>query len=339
MNHEINLSNYKIRTDLAIESLEQESINVDNVKKYDDVSVTYVNVDQNLSKKLNKKIGTYITIEFDDVTDYNNRKKVEKIFSKNLKSLLKKEKINENASCLVIGLGNNKSTPDSLGPKSINDILVTNHLFLYGEVEEGFRKVFAISPGVTGQTGIETSDLIKGIIDVIKPDFVIAIDALASSSITRVNKTIQITNTGIHPGSGIGNKRKEISKETIGLPVIALGVPTVVDAVTIVSDTIHYMYEHVTYTKMNMDKPSTKLAIGTPNLLEKDIQVSDSDKKNIFGAVGNLNENETKQLIEEVLTPIGYNLMVTPKEVDFVIECLSSLIAGGINLALHKKIK
>ena len=305
MNHEINLSNYKIRTDLAIESLEQESINVDNVKKYDDVSVTYVNVDQNLSKKLNKKIGTYITIEFDDVTDYNNRKKVEKIFSKNLKSLLKKEKINENASCLVIGLGNNKSTPDSLGPKSINDILVTNHLFLYGEVEEGFRKVFAISPGVTGQTGIETSDLIKGIIDVIKPDFVIAIDALASSSITRVNKTIQITNTGIHPGSGIGNKRKEISKETIGLPVIALGVPTVVDAVTIVSDTIHYMYEHVTYTKMNMDKPSTKLAIGTPNLLEKDIQVSDSDKKNIFGAVGNLNENETKQLIEEVLTPIG----------------------------------
>ena len=320
MNHEINLSNYKIRTDLAIESLEQESINVDNVKKYDDVSVTYVNVDQNLSKKLNKKIGTYITIEFDDVTDYNNRKKVEKIFSKNLKSLLKKEKINENASCLVIGLGNNKSTPDSLGPKSINDILVTNHLFLYGEVEEGFRKVFAISPGVTGQTGIETSDLIKGIIDVIKPDFVIAIDALASSSITRVNKTIQITNTGIHPGSGIGNKRKEISKETIGLPVIALGVPTVVDAVTIVSDTIHYMYEHVTYTKMNMDKPSTKLAIGTPNLLEKDIQVSDSDKKNIFGAVGNLNENETKQLIEEVLTPIGYNLMVTPKEVDFVIE-------------------
>ena len=339
MNHEINLSNYKIRTDLAIESLEQESINVDNVKKYDDVSVTYVNVDQNLSKKLNKKIGTYITIEFDDVTDYNNRKKVEKIFSKNLKSLLKKEKINENASCLVIGLGNNKSTPDSLGPKSINDILVTNHLFLYGEVEEGFRKVFAISPGVTGQTGIETSDLIKGIIDVIKPDFVIAIDALASSSITRVNKTIQITNTGIHPGSGIGNKRKEISKETIGLPVIALGVPTVVDAVTIVSDTIHYMYEHVTYTKMNMDKPSTKLAIGTPNLLEKDIQVSDSDKKNIFGAVGNLNEIETKQLIEEVLTPIGYNLMVTPKEVDFVIECLSSLIAGGINLALHKKIK
>lgn len=339
MNHEINLSNYKIRTDLAIESLEQESINVDNVKKYDDVSVTYVNVDQNLSKKLNKKIGTYITIEFDDVTDYNNRKKVEKIFSKNLKSLLKKEKINENASCLVIGLGNNKSTPDSLGPKSINDILVTNHLFLYGEVEEGFRKVFAISPGVTGQTGIETSDLIKGIIDVIKPDFVIAIDALASSSITRVNKTIQITNTGIHPGSGIGNKRKEISKETIGLPVVALGVPTVVDAVTIVSDTIHYMYEHVTYTKMNMDKPSTKLAIGTPNLLEKDIQVSDSDKKNIFGAVGNLNEIETKQLIEEVLTPIGYNLMVTPKEVDFVIECLSSLIAGGINLALHKKIK
>lgn len=337
--HEIDLSKYKVRTDLAIESLEQENLSFTDVKKYGDITVTDVFVDQNLSIKLNKKKGTYVTIEFDDVTDHSNKLELEKIFSKCLKKLLKKEKISDEASCLILGLGNINSTPDSLGPKAVQNCLVTNHLFMYGSVEEGFRKVFAITPGVTGQTGIETSDLIKGIIDTVKPDFVIAIDSLASGSITRVNKTIQITNTGIHPGSGIGNHRKEISFETLGIPVIALGVPTVVDAVTIVGDTIHYMYEHITYTKMNMDKPSSKLAVKSPNYLDKDINVLDEDKKNIFGVMGSLNDEEVKQLIMEVLTPIGHNLMVTPKEIDFVIEILASIIGRGINISLHKKIK
>ena len=189
-----------------------------------------------------------------------------------------------------------------------------------------------------GQTGIETSDLIKGIISSIDTDFVIVVDALASQSIERVNKTIQMTDTGIHPGSGIGNKRKEISSDTLKKPVIAIGVPTVVDAVTIVSDTINYMYKHYSYTKDNINKPSNRLITGGVNYLKKDVSVDNNLKQELFGVVGNLNDDEVKQLIFEVLSPIGYNLMVTPKEIDFEIEKLSDIIGNGINRALHDKV-
>jgi spore protease len=211
-------------------------------------------------------------------------------------------------------------------------------LFTLGSVEEGFREVSAISPGVMGQTGIETSDLIKSIVDTVKPNFVIVIDALASQSLERVNRTIQITDTGIHPGSGIGNKRKEISLDVLGIPVIAIGIPTVVDAVTIVSDTINYMYKHFSYTKENMNNPINRLISGGVNYLNKDIKVDEEEKSKLFGIVGNLGDNEVKQLIYEVLSPIGYNLMVTPKEVDFLIEKLSDVIGNGINTALHKQV-
>lgn len=339
MNHEIDLSKYQIHTDLAIDALEQNGEKISNTVNYDGISVTSVYLDKETAKKLNKKQGNYITIQFEDVTDYNNRKLVEKILTQELKKILKTEKINEDSSCLVIGLGNEKSTPDSLGPLVLQNVLITNHLFMYGNPEEGFRKVYGISPGVMGQTGIETSDLISGIIKTVSPDFVIVIDALASQSITRVNKTIQITNTGIHPGSGIGNQRKEISKETTNIPVIALGIPTVVDAVTIVSDTINYMYQHFSYTKENINSPINKLAIGQVNYLKKNIHPSKEDKLQLFGMLGNLTEEETKQLIFEVLTPIGYNLMVTPKEVDFMMDNLGLLISNSINSTLHKKVK
>ena len=340
MNHEIDLSKYKLRTDLAIETIGNENIEgiKTNVENIDDVKVTTFIIDEVGSKKINKSKGHYITIEFNDITDYNNREKIKTIFSDNLRKLLKKCDIKDNEACLIIGLGNDKSTPDSLGPATINNILVTNHLFLYGNVEEGFRKVSAISPGVMGQTGIETVDLVSGIINSIDCDFIIVIDALASQSVERVNKTIQMTDTGIHPGSGIGNKRKEISEKTIGKPVIAVGIPTVVDAVTIVSDTINYMYKHFSYTKDNINKPSNRLTTGNINYLKKDIKVNENLKKELFGMVGSLNEEEVKQLIFEVLTPIGYNLMVTPKEVDFEIESLSNVIGNGINRALHKNV-
>ena len=188
-----------------------------------------------------------------------------------------------------------------------------------------------------GETGMETSDLIKGIVETIKPDFVITVDALASSSIERVNKTIQMTDAGINPGSGVGNKRKEISLDTIGVPVLAIGVPTVVDAASIVSDTINYMYKHFAYTKENYDNPAEKLKMGV-NYLNKNVEILDSDKKNLFGLVGTLSNEEVKSLIYEILTPIGYNLMVTPKEEDFVVEKISEVISGGINKALHKNV-
>lgn len=339
MSNQIDLSKYTLRTDLAIDVISDDLEGIEsNVENFNDIKVTNVLVKEVGSKKINKKIGNYITIEFSDITDYNHSEALKEVFSKKLKCLLEKMKINSSASCLIIGLGNDKSTPDALGPLVINNILVTNHLFLYGDVEKGFRKVSAISPGVMGQTGIETSDLIKGIISSIDTDFVIVVDALASQSIERVNKTIQMTDTGIHPGSGIGNKRKEISSDTLKKPVIAIGVPTVVDAVTIVSDTINYMYKHYSYTKDNINKPSNRLITGGVNYLKKDVSVDNNLKQELFGVIGNLNDDEVKQLIFEVLSPIGYNLMVTPKEIDFEIEKLSDIIGNGINRALHDKV-
>ena len=336
--HRIDLKNYQIRTDLAIEAT--SNINILNKKEYsiDNIKVTNIYLDKESSNIINKKIGNYTTIEFDDITDYKMKEKVKKIFSNELKKMLTKLKISKEASCLVLGLGNISSTPDSLGPQSINNILVTRHLFNLTKVEEGFRNVSAISPGVTGNTGIETSDIILGIIDKIKPDFVIVIDALASQSVERVNKTIQMTDTGIHPGSGIGNNRKVISKETLNIPVIAIGIPTVVDAVTIVSDTINYMQKHFSYMKNNIKKTNKFIPLSQINYLRENIEINKEDKKNLFGMIGNLEDIEIKQLIYEVLIPIGYNLMVTPKEFDFVIDKLSDIIGNGINCALHKNV-
>ncbi len=340
MKHEIDLKNYQIRTDLIVEQVTDEN-NV-STKVYDEngIKITTVEVDKNMSEQINKKVGDYVTIEFDDVTDSHNQEIVKKIFSEQLSEIIKKTKIKDSDKCLIIGLGNDKSTPDSLGPLTIDKVLVTNHLFMYGQVEEGFRSVSAIIPGVTGTTGIETSDLIKSVVDGIKPDFLIMIDALASQALDRVNKTIQISNTGIHPGSGVGNSRKEISKDTTGIPVIAIGIPTVVDAVTVVSDTINYMQKHYAFHKKFIKNPLSKLVSSTQiNYLKKEVDIEKEDKINLLGIVGSLNEMEIKQLILEVLTPIGYNLMVTPKEVDFIVEKLATVLGEGINISLHEKIK
>lgn len=341
MGHNIDLSNYKIRTDLAIEAIDNKKIKGITSKEIieDGIKVTEVMIDEEASRIINKKKGNYITIEFEDVTDYENGKKVEKKFSLELTKLINKLNIDKEASCLIVGLGNSKSTPDSLGPLVINNVLVTNHLFELEEVTDGYRRVSVLVPGVMGQTGLETSEVISSLVDKFKPNFLIAIDALASQSIERVNKTIQMTDTGIHPGSGIGNSRKEISYETLKIPCIAIGVPTVVDAITIVSDTINYMHKHYTYSKLNINNPLNKLMAYSPNYLKEKITLNKKDKETLLGIVGTLEENEVKQLLFEVLTPIGFNLMVTPKEVDFLVEKLSLIIGNGINKALHYNIK
>src|SRR5699024_12575059 len=140
---------------------------------------------------------------------------------------------------LMVGLGNWNVTPDALGTMTIDNVMVRNHLFglEYDTVQEGYRPIGVVSPGVMVVTGMETSDIVLSLVDDFAPDFVIVIEALASRSIERINETIQLTDTGIHPGSGVGNQRKELSEETLGIPVMAIGVPTVVDAVTIASDT------------------------------------------------------------------------------------------------------
>ena len=329
---EKDLKNYKIRTDLAIEEkIENKENIIIKSQIHENIKVTNVKVLKEI-EEINKKPGSYVTIEFEDATDYDNNKKIEKIFIKELKKMVK------NASnILIVGLGNKNCTPDSIGPLVTDNIIVTNHLYELGLLDEGFKRTSIVTPGVKGSTGLETSAIIRGIINVLKPDLVIAIDSLASSSLDHVNKTIQITDAGVAPGSGVGNKREELSIDTLGVPVIGIGTPTVVDAATIVNDTIEYMYKHYAYNKKNYNNPINKLVVN-PNYLKENVEITKEDKSLLLGIVGTLLPGETKELIYEVLSPIGYNLMVTPKEIDFEVKKISELIANGINNALNENV-
>ena len=340
MENKINLSKYNIRTDLIVDIIDNNSNINKETDNYEGVKITRVEVEKDMEEELNKKKGTYITIEFDDVTNYEDREKIGKCFENEIKKLLNKLNIKDDDDCLIIGLGNEKSTPDALGPLSIKNILVTRHLFILNtNHKEGIRCVSAVIPDVMGNTGIETSDIIKSIANTIKPKFIITIDALASSSINRLNKTIQMTDTGIHPGSGIGNSRKEINKDTIGVPVIAIGVPTVVESSIIVNDTIKYLLKHISYIKNNFSKSKlTYTKFG--NYLDKikNSDLSQEEKKEILGMIGELSEEDKLSLINEVLTSINYNLMVTNTEIDYLILKLSEIIANSLNNALHRQI-
>ena len=340
MENKINLSKYNIRTDLIVDIIDNNSNINKETDNYEGVKITRVEVEKDMEEELNKKKGTYITIEFDDVTNYEDREKIGKCFENEIKKLLNKLNIKDDDDCLIIGLGNEKSTPDALGPLSIKNILVTRHLFILNtNHKDGLRSVSAIIPDVMGNTGIETSDIIKSIVNTIKPKFIITIDALASSSINRLNKTIQMTDTGIHPGSGIGNSRKEINKDTIGVPVIAIGVPTVVESSIIVNDTIKYLLKHISYIKNNFSKSKltyTKFGNYLDKIKNSDLSID--EKKEILGMIGELSEEDKLSLINEVLTSINYNLMVTNTEIDYLILKLSEIIANSLNNALHRQI-
>jgi len=358
----LDLSKYAVRTDLAIEAHEiaieerlqqkrETSAPMEGViihdREIDGVKLSYVEVTEEGAKSIGKKPGTYITIEAQGIREQDTelQKKVEEIFAKEFHSFLRKLNIRQEASCLVVGLGNDHVTPDALGPLTVENLLITRHLFqLQPEsVEEGFRPVSAIAPGVMGTTGIETSDIIRGVVEKTTPDFVVVIDALAARSIERVNATIQISDTGIHPGSGVGNKRKELSKETLGIPVIAIGVPTVVDAVSITSDTIDFLLKHFGREMKEEKRPSNSLApsgwsFGRRKQLTEEDMPAPAERSTFLGMLGTLRDEEKRALIHEVLTPLGHNLMVTPKEVDVFIEDMANLLASGLNAALHGQI-
>lgn len=339
MKGEKDLKNYRIRTDLVIDILD-DALTDDNIKidkrNINDIEVLDVEI-LNANNKLNKKMGKYITISFEDVTDKDNKDKLEKVLTEELKDILNYLKIATDNKCLVIGLGNRNSTPDSLGPKVIDSILVTKYLYDIDNisVDKRYRNVSAFSPGVTGVTGIESSDIILGIVEKTHPDFLIIIDALASSSIDRVNKTIQISTSGISPGSGVYNNRGELSKETLGIPVISIGIPTVIEAFVLVSDTIKYLFKNFSYNKENYSTNKLK-PINLRDYTDYPDNLSLEEKKQLLGEIGLLSEDDVKELIFEVLTPIGYNMMITPKEIDFVMEKTSLMLADAINKALHQ---
>ena len=245
---------FNFRTDLATErrdlyrkanSIENEIDGIESEKEEinENIIVERVKItNEEGQKAIGKPIGNYITIDIKKlkIAQDEDIEKSAETLSNELTKILDSH-IDKQGEILVVGLGNIYVTPDSLGPKVVNDIEVTRHIINYlpQYVEEGTRMVSAISPGVLGTTGIETVEILKGIVDNIHPKLVIVIDALASRSIERISSTVQLSDTGIVPGAGVGNKRSEISKETLGIPVIAIGIPTVVETAVLVNDCLN----------------------------------------------------------------------------------------------------
>ncbi len=239
---------FEIRTDLAVETSEKRpdgkeisGLLVEKEKRGEDITITKVRIEtQKAAKTMGKPRGTYISIEADQMMeeDSDYHREISEIFSEQLKNFLPKQY--QKKKILVIGLGNREVTPDALGPKVIDQLFITRHLLEeFGKYMVELEECCSISgivPGVMAQTGMETVEILQGVVTQTKPDIVIAVDALAARSIKRLNRTIQITDTGIIPGSGVGNYRNAITREHLGIPVIAVGIPTVVDAATIVAD-------------------------------------------------------------------------------------------------------
>lgn len=315
-----------IRTDLALEGNElfqeqqlkeqkQENrmppgVEVENAGS-EDIKITRVKVvSEEGEKAIGKPMGNYITLEVPGLR-YHQQELYENTCKELAKELTKIIKLEEHDTVLVIGLGNWNVTPDALGPKVVSSLMVTRHLLEYvpEEVDEGVRPVCAIAPGVLGITGMETGEIVKSIAEKIKPKLVIAIDALASRRMDRVSTTIQICDTGIAPGAGVGNKRMELNKDTLGIPVIGIGIPTVVDAATMANDTIDMVID---------------------NLIKEAGQGTD-----FYNMLKGLDRQLKQELIEETLSPQIGNFFVTLKEVDDIIERMSKAIANGLNIALH----
>lgn len=251
------MGNFQVRTDLALEARESISegdselrgVRVEEYyKEQEDVRVTKVMIDtKNAAKAMGKPIGVYVTMEAPAMVepDDDYHREISECLAQELLNLLPEAK--EEKSVLVVGLGNREVTADSLGPQAVDNLYITRHILReYGKAAyncEKMNMVSALEPGVMAKTGMETAEIVKGVVEETSPDVLIVIDALAARSIRRLNRTIQITNTGIQPGSGVGNHRNALTQESLGVPVIAIGIPTVVDAATIVNDAMEKLLE------------------------------------------------------------------------------------------------
>ncbi len=309
------------RTDLALErrDIYRKANNIAN--EVDGLETQEENVGENImvtrvkvlnekgEQAIGKKKGNYITIDIKNIkiAGEEDIQNASEAVTKELKTLIA-SLVGEKDDILVVGLGNLYVTPDALGPKVIQDIDITRHLLTYmpDVLDKDTRPVSAVSPGVLGTTGIETLEILKGIVDNIHPKLLLVIDALASRSIERISSTVQIADTGIIPGAGVGNKRKELTIETLGVPVIAIGVPTVVEAATIAADSLDLLIQ----------------------------KLQQEAKSNDF--LNQLQEEDKYEMIKQVLAPEDYNFIVTPKEIDGLIENMSSVVARGINFATQK---
>lgn len=309
---------YNFRTDLAVErtnlyrkanKLEEiDGIETEDKEVSKNIKVSRVKItNENGEQAIGKKKGVYVTIDLKDlkVADEDEIQNASDTLANELKAIIQNH-VQSKDDIMVVGLGNLYVTPDSLGPKVINEIDVTRHIIKYlpQYIDENARPVTAISPGVLGTTGIETYEILKGIVDNVKPKLLIVIDALASRSIERISSTIQISDTGIVPGAGVGNTRAEISENTLGIPVIALGIPTVVESAVLVNDCLDLLIE----------------------------KMQNEAKSNVY--LNGLKEQDNYETIKDALNPQNYNMIVTPKEIDDLIENMKDVVARGINMSL-----
>lgn len=276
----------------------------------DECRVTRVRVGSpEAARQLGKPPGLYVTIEAPGLLKRSRpvQEEVAHTFVREFHNLCP---LDDQGEVFVAGLGNWQATPDSLGPRVVGQLLITRHLkdFVPPELRGGLRPVAGVAPGVMGLTGIETGEIILAITERIRPSVVVCIDALAARSAERILTTIQLANTGIHPGSGVGNKRVGITEESLGVPVIAIGVPTVVHASTIAYETIELLVDRF------------------------------RGRAEFYDIVEEMDREEKRELINEVLTPALGDLMVTPKEIDMLILEMSKVLAGALNAALHPKV-
>ncbi|EOS24305.1 GPR endopeptidase [Lachnospiraceae bacterium 3-1] len=314
------MNQFQVRTDLALETrekFEEDNVEIKGVRveeeyrEKSEIKITTMVIEtENGAKAMGKPKGTYITLEAVnmDCQDEDYHREISLELAKIIKKLLPKKE--NTLSVLVAGLGNREVTPDALGPRVVDNMLMTRHVLKefgkYAFGEEEVNEVSGIVPGVMAQTGMESQEIIRGVVDETKPDVMIAIDALAARSTRRLSRTIQITDTGINPGSGVGNHRHGLSKQTIGIPVIAIGVPTVVDAATIVNDTMHTLIQA-------MEENCHLQALST--------------------GLNALNDMEKYELIRELLSPQLNTMFVTPKDIDESVKRLSYTLSEGLNIA------
>lgn len=325
------LRNYSVRTDLALE--EKERFESDNVEipgvvleeDYDEereMRITRVVIEtENGARTMGKPAGTYLTLETPNLAlpDDDTHMEIASELSRHIRELIDKniEKGREknegkqagDLSVLVVGLGNREVTPDALGPYVADHLAVNRHIVKeYGKYAMGMERanmISAIVPGVMGQTGMESSEIVRGIVAETHPDIVIAVDALAARNSRRLNRTVQIADTGIHPGSGVGNHRIGMTKESLGVPVIGIGVPTVVDAATIVNDTME-------------------------NFIRA-LESSDA-LRGVGRELRSYNAGEKYEFVKELIAPHLNGMFVTPKDVDELIHHISHTISEAINM-------
>ena len=314
---------YKIRTDLAMEQkerFESDHVEVSGVvleEEYDEekeIKITTVRIEtENGAKAMGKPVGTYLTLEAPNMAaaDEGYHREISETLAGFLEKYMKDTEENQEKgySVLVVGLGNREVTPDALGPYVVDQLNVTRHIVQeygrYAVGKGGSRIVSAIVPGVMAQTGMESAEIIRGIVNETTPDLIMVIDALAARSTKRLNRTIQISDAGIHPGAGVGNHRSEITKDTMGIPVIAIGVPTVVDAATIVNDT---MENFIT-------------ALETSETL-----------KGVGVVLQGYNSAEKYELVKELIAPHLNGMFVTPKDIDDTVRRISYTISEAMNM-------